>query len=107
MTLQPDGRIVVVGESNDGVINAMPVRNCFAVVRYTPMGALDFTFNHTGIVTTSIGDGPDEGVGVAIQPDGRIVVVGIDGAEGSSNFAVIRYLNHWHTTIFVPVILKE
>src|SRR5262245_3944367 len=55
-------------------------------------GALDLTFGSNGKVTTDLG-GPDEGTGLALQPDGKIVVAGIalDGA-GEGNFAVARYL---------------
>ena len=61
------------------------------MARYTITGALDSTFNHTGIVTTSFA--PDQqGHRVAIQPDGKIVVVGIsnNGTDGG-DFTVVRY----------------
>lgn len=98
MAMQPDGKIIVAGyiENDAGYGD-------FAAVRYTTSGALDTTFNRTGIVTTPIGDGYDEGVAVAIQSDGKIVVAGIN----QINIAVVRYLNHWNSTTFVPVILKE
>lgn len=110
LAIQPDGKIVVVGGYSRYIDDAN-----FTVIRYTDSGALDTSFNLTGIITTPIGDRRnDMAADVAMQSDGKIVVVGIDGEEGDdndvnydSNIAVVRYLNHWNTTVFVPVILKE
>jgi uncharacterized delta-60 repeat protein len=83
VVLQPDGKIVAAGSSDYG-------RN-FAVVRYTVTGTLDSTFNHTGIVTTSI-DHSGEGAGVALQPNGKIVIGGYSSNNiGNFCFAVARY----------------
>jgi hypothetical protein len=61
----------------------------FGIVRYLPGCGLDRTFGTGGIVTTGFGTGnmaaPD---GLAIQRNGRIVVVGGNG----SSFVVARYL---------------
>jgi len=62
------------------------------VVRYNTDGSLDTTFNTTGIVTTPIGSDDDTGQAIAIQPDGKIVVVGYSGySDISYDFAVVRY----------------
>lgn len=66
VAIQPDGKIVVAGNSDDD----------FAVVRYESDGDLDTTFNNTGIVTTDINGSFDDLSSVALQPDGKIVVVG-------------------------------
>ena len=50
VAVQPDGKIVAVGES--GYLNYGAT---FAVVRYMITGSLDSAFNNTGIVTTPIG----------------------------------------------------
>ena len=56
------------------------------MVRYNTNGSLDTSFDTDGRVTTNIGT-TDQGNGVAIQTDGKIVVAGrID-----SFFAVVRY----------------
>ena len=53
-------------------------------------GDLDLTFDSDGKVTTNLSAAHDEAYGVAIQPDGKIVVV---GSQGNSNgvIAVCRY----------------
>lgn len=73
---QADGKLVVVGTSDDD----------FAVARYETDGSLDTSFSDDGKVITDIG-GSDEGNGVVIQQDGKIVVAGRSG----QNFALARY----------------
>src|SRR5262249_7428560 len=50
--LQPDGKIVAVGQVNPGV--SPPTYN-FAVARYNPDGSLDSSFGGSGFVTTDCG----------------------------------------------------
>ena len=80
---QPDGKLVVVGYTNNGV------NNDFAVVRYNADGSLDGTFGTGGIVTTPIGAG-DNALGVALQADGKIVVAGYSSLT-SIEPALARY----------------
>ncbi|MGI8604315.1 MAG: delta-60 repeat domain-containing protein [Verrucomicrobiales bacterium] len=55
-------------------------------------GDLDATFGTGGKVTTDFGIGSgDEGVSVALQSDGKIVVAGSSGASGNQDFALVRY----------------
>ncbi len=85
VTVQPDGKIVVAGESYDGSSYE------FAVVRYNANGSLDTTFNGTGKLATDFRVGSyDQGHSVTVQPDGKIVVAG-DSNDNSSEFAVVRY----------------
>ncbi len=86
--IQSDGKIVVVGKTHDGS------NYDFAVARYTSAGELDSTFGAGGVVTTPIGAGDDIANAVAIQYDGKIVVVGstVSGGGSGSDFAVVRYL---------------
>ena len=65
VAVQADGKLVVAGTSDGN----------FALARYGVDGALDPSFSGDGLVTTDIG-GTDDGQGVAIQADGKIVVVG-------------------------------
>jgi|GEM_PF-4119953 len=66
--LQPNGKIVVVGYGS-------PVG--FTVARFDADGSLDATFGGgDGWLTVSVGSVHDEATDVAVQPDGRIVVVG-------------------------------
>jgi uncharacterized delta-60 repeat protein len=83
MALQPDGRIVEVGtRSTSG-------GDDFVMVRYLADGSLDTSFSGDGVQTTDLG-GTDRAMGVAIQPDGKIVVAGAGGAVGT-DIAVVRY----------------
>jgi uncharacterized delta-60 repeat protein len=76
VAIQPDGRIVAVGFAGGD----------FGVARYLPDGALDTGFGTGGLVTTDFG-GFDQANGVALQPDGKIVVVGpLQGAVGVARY---------------------
>lgn len=80
--LQPDGKILAAGYSDDAVDDDV------AVVRYNADGSLDTSFNSTGKVLTDIGTGSiDRAYSLKIQSDGKIVVA----CESSFDFAVVRY----------------
>ncbi len=85
VAIQPDGKIVMAGSSNNGS------GNDFAVLRYNINGTLDPAFGKAGIVVTSIRDGNDNASGVAIQADGKIVVAGSSNNGSNNDFAIIRY----------------
>lgn len=90
VAIQPDGKIVVAGQGK------MPdvYHPVFALARYNSTGRLDTSFGKNGIVTTDFADRPEEGsaLGVAIQPDGKIVAVGSVGPYiYSHDLAVARY----------------
>jgi len=80
VAIQPNGKIVVVGTAT------VARRDTITLVRYRRKGALDRTFGEDGIATVDADDATGEDV--AIQPDGRIVVVGT--VFGTSWFAVAR-----------------
>jgi uncharacterized delta-60 repeat protein len=86
VAIQPDGGVVVVACG-------------ITLVRYTRDGSPDATFGDGGIVRTDLGRaggaGGDCGTGVAIQPDGRIVVAGhagYGGPTGQGAIVLLRYL---------------
>ncbi len=84
VAIQADGKIVVAGSTF--------LCNCtdssFAIARYNPDGSLDASFNGTGKIITAVGDARrDYAESVAIQADGKIVVVGRSGNGG----AIVRY----------------
>ncbi|WP_051836974.1 DUF11 domain-containing protein [Streptomyces sp. NRRL F-2580] len=89
MVVQADGKIVTVG------LNTPPQGGAadFAVARYTTDGSLDPSFSGDGLVLSDLrGDGDDVANGVAVQPDGKIVVVGRSAAPDSGGlFTVVRY----------------
>ncbi len=87
LALQPDGKIVAVGDAGDG--NEDDYYD-FAVARYNTDGSLDTSFGFDGLVTTDLGSDDDEAQAVAIQPDGKIVVAGYNGLNGY-DFALTRY----------------
>ncbi|CAN5673266.1 hypothetical protein BH24ACT25_BH24ACT25_11770 [soil metagenome] len=84
VAIQPDRKIVAVGRPPNRLGGG------FAVARYTPSGALDPTFGAGGRVLGRFGDDFSDGAfDVAIQDDGRIVVV---GTANNSTFAIARLL---------------
>ena len=85
VTVQADGKIVVAGSSDSSGLSD------FAVVRYNADGTLDISFNGTGKLITDIGGSYDSGESVAVQADGKIVVVGSSRILSNYNFAVVRY----------------
>ncbi len=88
VAVQPaDGKVVAVGYVDSGSGNYD-----FAVARYNTNGSLDTTFSVDGIVTTAISANPDEARAVAIQSDGKIVVVGVTSTTATgTDFVVARY----------------
>jgi uncharacterized delta-60 repeat protein len=91
LALQPDGKIVVAGYSYDG---AQDGNFNFALGRYNPDGSLDTTFSFDGLVTTDLfgAEQNDLGTALALQPDGRIVVVGDSQDQfGNNIIGLARY----------------
>ncbi len=85
---QSDGKIVAVGW-----VQTATADKDFALARYNPDGSLDTAFGTGGRVTTAIRDADDEARAVAIQSDGKIVVVGYayETNTGGNDFAAARY----------------
>ena len=88
MVLQPDGKIVVAGRTQ----NISGSNSDFALARYNANGSLDTSFDGDGLLTTSggIGTGFDQANSLALQTDGKIVVAG-ETSRGGNNFALVRY----------------
>lgn len=87
--LQEDGKILVAG-SFYGANNSD-----FAVVRFLPDGSVDTGFGVAGraLADFSGTSGNDNGHGVAIQPDGKIVVSGETYDGSQSDFGLARFEN--------------
>src|SRR6185503_7292224 len=91
VALQSDGKVLVAGRSGSD----------FAVVRYNANGTLDTTFGGDGIVTTPVGAGlaTDQALHLAVQNDGKIVLVGSTVPAATfpfppsvqSDTAIVRY----------------
>jgi uncharacterized delta-60 repeat protein len=88
VVVQPDGGIVTAGQATVGG------RGEIVATRMTPSGALDPTFGNGGIATFAIGvnAGDDSGDALALQPDGKLVIVGwVDPTgTGRTEFAAVR-----------------
>ena len=79
VTIQPDGRIVLAGASDDD----------FCLIRYLADGQLDQSFGTGGIVITDFG-AVEFAFDVAVQSDGKILAAGY-GGTGGNDFALARY----------------
>ena len=87
IAIQSDGKIVVGGTARRGDLNQSVGIADFAVARYNADGSLDASFDGDGRVTTDVTGLDEFGNGVAVQADGKIVLVG----AMSGDFAVLRY----------------
>ncbi len=85
VAIQSDGKIVTVGYGFNGMFNA------FAVTRIIPNGTLDYSFNASGVTLTTVGPRDAEAFGVAVQSDGKIVVVGQASNGLNTDIAIVRY----------------
>jgi uncharacterized delta-60 repeat protein len=84
--VQPDRKIVVGGTTVTGP------RHDFFVARYNPDGTLDPTFERDGRAVTDFGNGRADGVSrLLLQPDGKIVAVGMSIAGQDRDIALARY----------------
>ena len=83
--IQGDGRIVVVGEAR-----AERIDSTLALMRLNPGGSMDGSF---GRVMTNVTSTGENGLGVELQTDGKIVVAGSAayGGGGDGKFVVARY----------------
>ncbi|HSQ18140.1 MAG TPA: VCBS domain-containing protein [Anaerolineales bacterium] len=79
LAVQPDGKVILVGETTSGNYN-------FAVIRYNMDGSLDTSFDGDGKAITDFG-WTDVPYGVLIQTDNKIIV----GGYANENFGVARY----------------
>jgi uncharacterized delta-60 repeat protein len=87
IAIQADGKIVAAGDAALGTGNSR-----FAVARYNADGTLDTSFGGDGKVTTQFTRRDDPVAGLAMQPDGKIVVSGGAAYDGPNpNFALARY----------------
>ncbi len=88
--LQPDGRVLIAGRSV--VSNSA---SHFAVVRLNGDGTLDDRFEGPaggggGVAVFPMGQTYDQVTAIAVQPDGRIVLIGLCSLLNENNFCVAR-----------------
>lgn len=89
VVVQLDGKIVVAGTA----IGSDSSED-FAVARFNADGTPDTSFGSGGLATATISQyGNDEGRGLALQPDGKIVVVGWTDRDSERGDAAIARFN--------------
>jgi len=90
LALQPGGRILAAGSSwpHESLTEGVPR---FVVIRYRWDGRLDPSWGGDGKLVTFF-PGAAYASGAALQPDGKLVVVGEVGIHGGEGFALARYL---------------
>ena len=90
VAVQPDGRIIAAGAAGLFINRGFD----FALARYNSNGTLDTSFGTSGKVTTDFAganDVPSEPSAIALQGDGKIVVVGQTLVGGFSDFALVCF----------------
>lgn len=91
-------RITAIGIQDDGKIVAAGYtyfvgKYYFALARYNADGSLDLTFDEDGKAMADVGTYGSVGVGMVLQPDGKIIVIGVATDEISleNAFGVVRF----------------
>ncbi|MCO8270427.1 hypothetical protein M1L60_07435 [Actinoplanes sp. TRM 88003] len=86
LALQPDGKIIAVGNGNEGY---------FLIERRRADGALDESFGTAGVVVTDVDPDSfwDDPAAMTLQAGGRILVAGTVSRAGFSALALVRYLS--------------
>lgn len=85
IVLQPDGKIVAAGRTRTGTQDHTKL----ALLRYEPNGSMDASFGTGGKVATGFGAAYAEAHAVALQANGKLVVVGDSGT--GRKFVLARY----------------
>jgi uncharacterized delta-60 repeat protein len=93
ITTQADGKILVAGAfiafSGNGSITLQEA----GIARFNTDGTLDASFNNGGIKTLPAGSGiNDQATAIAVQKDGKILVVG-NASDSTHGYAAIARLN--------------
>jgi uncharacterized delta-60 repeat protein len=85
--IQRDGKIVIAGYTEENSSDEV------LVVRLDPAGNPDPVFGTAGrVVWNGPGDNRDYGQGIALQPDGKIVVTGFSHHGASEDLLVMRLM---------------
>ncbi len=84
VAIQPDGKILVAGYSFNGS------NNDFSVLRLHADGSLDTSFNGTGRALIQVGSGDDFAQGIALQADGKALLLGHSSVGNHSELSLVR-----------------
>ena len=82
---QPDGKIVLVGTSQSAADDYD-----LLLVRINPDGSIDNGFGTNGWVSIDYGGESEKGLGLALQPDGKIIAVGYQDDDGDYRAMAVR-----------------
>lgn len=89
MALQTDGKVLVAGE-----VDGLAANVDFGLARLTSSGDPDLTFGSNGLRIVFFDEGGSYGDfarAVAVQPDGKIILVGtVDVGAGTADIGVVR-----------------
>jgi len=85
VAIQPDGRIVLTGYTYNGTSYDI------LTMRYNTDGTPDSSFGTNGVVTYDSGNKEDKGRAVAVQMDGKIVVIARSSVAKTSVAMILRY----------------
>ena len=83
--VQPNGAIVVGGGTAPSDSTLPGANQGFGLVRFTASGALDSTFGTNGLVNTPIGPRTANPGSLLLQPNGQIVMAGLEGGNGEKS----------------------
>jgi uncharacterized delta-60 repeat protein len=84
VTIQPDGKILLTGDSKNSIV----------IARYNANGTLDQTFGTDGTVLSDFGTSESEAYGITIQNDGKIIIAGVSGPNAmntNGNYGLARF----------------
>ncbi|MCZ4409156.1 T9SS type A sorting domain-containing protein [Cryomorphaceae bacterium 1068] len=84
MTIQNDGKILLVGRADNGANNDL------ILVRYNSDGTLDASFDGDGITSVDLG-GDEFGTSVITSPDGKIYVAGYRNESPNRDFLIYKF----------------
>jgi uncharacterized delta-60 repeat protein len=94
IALQPDGKLVVVIDTFVGPATTPARDDAFTVLRISPDGSLDATFDGDGVATVLFGPGTNATPNaVVVQGDGKVLVGGslASTSGGAADFALARF----------------
>ncbi len=86
VVVAPDGRVVASGWAELALVPA------FAAARYGSDGRPDDTFDGDGIARIDVGGGADKATASALQPDGKLILVG----AASGDWGTVRLGSRGH-----------
>ncbi len=86
LVIQPDGKIIVSGRSD----TPPTFQTSYAIVRYNANGSIDTSFGNQGIIIPQL-SGNSFARHMALQTDGKIVVVHNRVQSGVQKLVVLRY----------------